>query len=306
MGKLYSLIGALSLFLLVTGFCLPVQAEENVVSEKPEKLYPHPHSLHMNVMGQNVPEFNRADVMDWAKLIHEMRDAASTLSISPEIQMLLDVVTPTEMSDSDQYVVINELNTILMAWAESERSEKKVQNDLDLQWQIRARLIEHFPSLALRQPGAELSTMTCLTCHNNEGMQTGTYLKQHSLSRLNAETVLDCFAEALAEGRKFGECETLAESLNQTDIEPYKASRNYIQRKKKDTDISFFVAFQPEDPYTFKPLLKNLLCVECHGSGRKVDEIRGKDGKMKKIPLLYGLGAGDDDSAQDITHLREN
>jgi hypothetical protein len=306
MGKLYSLIGALSLFLFVTGFGLPVQAEENVIPESPVKLYPHPHSLHMNVMGQNVPEFNRADVMDWAKLIREMREAAPTLSISPEIQMLLDVVAPTEMSDSDQYAVINELNTILLAWAEAESSEKKVRNDLDLQWQIRARLIHHFPSLALRQPGSELSTMTCLTCHNNEGTQSGTYLKQHSLTRLNAETVLDCFAEALADGGKFGECETLAESLNQTDIEPYTASRSYIQRKKNDTDISFFVAVQPEDPYTFKPLLKNLLCVECHGSGRKVDEIRGKDGKMKKIPLLYGLGAGDNDSAQDITHLREN
>lgn len=305
MGKFNSLIGALSL-LFVAGLCLPLRAEETVPAERPEKLYPDPHSVHLSVMDQNVPEFNRDDVVDWAALIREMQRVSPDVSLSPDIKMLLDVVTPTEMSDSDQNAVINELNGILRFWAEAERSKEIVQDDLGLRWRLRARLIGYLPSLASRQAGSELPAMTCLTCHSGEELQAGTYLKKQNLAPLNTETILDCVAKALAEGRKLEECEKLAETPIQADIEPYGGSRNYIQRKKKDTDISFHVGIQPEDPYTFKPLLKNLLCVECHSVGRKNNEIKKKDGTLKKVPLFYGLGAGVADSAQEATHLGGN
>jgi hypothetical protein len=63
-----------------------------------------------------------------------------------------------------------------------------------------------------------------------------------------------------------------------------------IQRPLPEGDIPFHVAIRPADPYPFKPLLKRLVCTECHAHGRTVERIRGRQGEMKGIPIFYGAG----------------
>jgi hypothetical protein len=67
--------------------------------------------------------------------------------------------------------------------------------------------------------------------------------------------------------------------------------KKFIQRSDTKGEIPFFVAVHPENPYTFKPLLKKLVCIECHSRERKVDKVMGHNGKVKDIPIFYGVGS---------------
>lgn len=60
----------------------------------------------------------------------------------------------------------------------------------------------------------------------------------------------------------------------ETAMKPDGVWKKYIVRK--DTHgMPFLEAVQPADPYTFKPLLKRLVCVDCHGPDSKVKVFYG-------------------------------
>jgi TorA maturation chaperone TorD len=61
-----------------------------------------------------------------------------------------------------------------------------------------------------------------------------------------------------------------------TAMKPDGVWKKYIQRKDTHGNPPYLEAVHPEDPYTFKPLLKRLVCRECHGPD-------------SKIKVLYGL-----------------
>ena len=53
--------------------------------------------------------------------------------------------------------------------------------------------------------------------------------------------------------------------------------KKYIVRKEITSGSSYLDAVHPEKPYTFKPLLERLVCVDCHGLDSKVKVLYGLD-----------------------------
>jgi hypothetical protein len=59
-------------------------------------------------------------------------------------------------------------------------------------------------------------------------------------------------------------------------MDPKTFWRRNIQRKEIATGTPYLLdAFHPEKPYTFKPLLERLVCVDCHGPDSKVKTFYG-------------------------------
>lgn len=298
MGKRNRLIGTCCLLWLVAVLPFPALAAEEIPTDRDGKKYPHPHTVHMSMMEQNPPDFIKDDVLDWPGLVRDLKAAPPALPLSVEVRMMLAGLKTTELSNNDRLVLVNELNKILATWTETEAGKQGIPPK-EMKWRMRERLTGLFPSLASREPvkakpGAQLPKITCGTCHESQVAQTREYLERNNLTVFDEKTVLDCFTRAIAGERGFGECEAMAEMLKKTRIEPYGPLRNFIQRPRQETEIDFFVAIHPEDPYTFKPLLKKLVCIECHAVERKVkvEKIKGHDGKEKDMPLFYGTGAG--------------
>lgn len=296
MGKRNRLIGTCYLFWLFAALCSPALAVEETPTAKDGKKYPHPHTIHMRVTERNLPDFTRDDVLDWPGLVQDLKAAPTALPLSVELEMMLAGLNKKmELSNSDRQVLVNELNNILAIWAKAETG--KGMRPEDLKWRMRDRLVELLPSLPRKEPakpGSHLPKITCGTCHEDQVQQAKDYMKQQNLTIFDEKTVLECFAKAIAGEKGFGECETMAEMLKKTRIEPYGPLRNFIQRPLNEKEISLFVALHPENPYTFKPLLKKLVCLECHGFDRKVkvEKVKGHDGKEKDMPIFYGAGAG--------------
>ena len=71
-------------------------------------------------------------------------------------------------------------------------------------------------------------------------------------------------------------------------LKHYNNLKKFIVRPDIHGNPLILEAVHPENPYTFKPLLKRLVCVDCHGPAREIDEIRHADGKTHKIKYLYG------------------
>jgi len=134
--------------------------------------------------------------------------------------------------------------------------------------------------------------ITCGTCHETQTEMIAEYLQRHGLTTLNEKTILDCFVLAIEGKKGFGECEDLAGVFKKTQIKPYGPLKNFVQRQRRETELPQFTAVRHESPHTFKPMLKKLVCVQCHAVGRKVTQIPGPDGKMKDVPLFYGAGSG--------------
>jgi cytochrome c551/c552 len=51
--------------------------------------------------------------------------------------------------------------------------------------------------------------------------------------------------------------------------------KKYIQRKEVTSGSPYLDAVHPEKPYTFKPVLERLVCVDCHGHDSKVKTLYG-------------------------------
>jgi len=296
MGKRNRLIcSCCSLFWLLATLYSPALAADETPTDKDGKKYPHPHTVHMRVMEQNQPDFTRDDVSDWPEFVRDLRAAPPALPLRTEVRMMLAGLKTGELSRSDQQVLVNELNNIMTLWAAAEAG--KGMEPLAMKWRMRDRLAGLFPSLAEKKPlkpETQLPKITCGTCHETQVQRTREYIEGKNLTAFDEKTVLDCFAGAMAGERGFDECEEMAEMLKKTRIEPDGPLRNFIQRPRQETEIDFFVAIHPENPYTFKPMLKKLVCIECHSVERKVkvEKIKGPDGKEKDMPLFYGVGAG--------------
>jgi hypothetical protein len=102
--------------------------------------------------------------------------------------------------------------------------------------------------------------------------------------------VVECFARAVAERRAAQDCLARADALRAARVEARGPLSGIVQRGLQEGDIALFSALRPRDPYTFKPLLNRLICPQCHGHGRTVDRVKGRQGEMKGIPLFYGEG----------------
>jgi len=275
--------------------------EEQVTKSK--KKYLHPHSLHLEAMGQKAADISVNEVKDWPDFLRSLQGKLQVLPLSEEGRMFISGLKPGSVNDDDKTAVVNELNRLLADEAlgsriknililsnESRKAESayiKTKSADDMKWFNRNVISDIFPQIPRKAKGTELKKITCATCH--EG-----YAKAEKDVReagINEGVVMACFSKAMAGDVAIDDCMEKANMLKSAKIQPYGPLKNYIQRKNSEGEQPFLVAVHPENPYTFKPLINKLLCLECHGQDRKVTKVKGKDGKMKDIPIFYGLGA---------------
>lgn len=282
--KLKGLIILVSALLFMS---IPAWAEDAV--SKQGKKYPHPHTLHMEVMEQGPADFSSDEIGDWPDFVRSLQKKTSTLPFSQEGRMAINDLKPDSLSSDDKAMLVSELNRLLRDKTVA-GIKGKTQNTEDLKWVNRNVIAALFPHISRKEKGKGLKKITCASCHEAYAQTE----KNAEKNKVDEKMVLDCFSNVISgktEGKESMEdCLKMADTLKKSRIQPYGPLRNVIQKNVLEGDIPFLVALHPEEPYTYKPLLKRLVCIECHGQERKIDKIKARDGKTKKIPVFYGYG----------------
>lgn len=270
---------------------------------KEKKKYPHPHALHSEAVSEKNVDFSMDEIKDWPEFLRALQSRMNVLPLSDEARMVIKGFKPENPSNDEKAFSVNEVNKMLASErlgaqaksvtafsAETKRLEadyKNTRNKEDLKWLNRGIINDMFPQVARKSKVRELSKITCTTCHE----AYAPIEKELKEAAIDERAVMECFSMAIRGERPMEECIEKANIFKKSKIEDYGPLRNFIQRPDTKGEIPFFAAVHPEDPYTFKPLLKRLVCLECHGQDRKVTKVKGSDGKMKDILIFYGLGS---------------
>lgn len=270
---------------------------------KEKKKYPHPHTLHSEVMSEKSADLSIDEIKDWPVFLKNLQGNLNNLPLGDEARIVIRGFKPENLGNDEKTLVIGELNKLLAderlvsqarkvasLSAETKRAESDYRNTKtreDLRLLNRSILNDVFPQIERKQKIRELGKITCTTCHEAYAPVE----KELKEAGVDEKSVMDCFSSAIKGEGMIEECVEKANVLKRSKIEDYGPLRNFIVRADTKGEIPFFVAAHPENPYTFKPLLKRLVCVECHGQDRKVTKVRGSDGKIKDVPVFYGLGS---------------
>jgi hypothetical protein len=281
-----------------------VWAGEEIPPQK--KKFPHPHAVHLEMVEQSTPEFAVEEIANWAEFLRSFQTKIELFSLGADVRRLVSRARPETMNADEKAIVVSELNRLLgqpnagirgkqaaPASAETRKAAaryRKTRAPDDLRWLHRNLICDFFPQIARKTKDSELPPITCVTCH--EGYAPAEQPRAEGLAAPDADerAVAECFAKAVAEGRSIQECLARAEALKAARIESPGPLRGIVQKRLPEGEIPLFAAMRPEDPNTFKPLLKRLVCTQCHGQGRTADRVKGRKGEMKAIPLFYGEG----------------
>ena len=297
-GGAIALVGAL--------LCLwsAVWAGEEIPPQK--KKFPHPHAVHLEIVEQSTPELVIEEIARWPEFVRSFQTKLELFFLGAEVRRLLARARPETLTADEKAIVVGELNRLLRqpnagirggqaapasaATKEAGARYRKTQAPDDLRWLHRNLIGDVFPQIARKVRDTELPPITCVTCH--EGYAPTERRRAGGLAApdVDERTVVECLAKAVAEGGSIQECLAKAEALRAARIEPLGPLGGMIRKRLPEGDIPLFAAMRPEEPHTFKPLLKRLVCTQCHGHGRTVDRVKGPQGEMKGIPLFYGEG----------------
>lgn len=273
-------------------------SDEGVVA-KDGKKYPHPHTLHLEALSERTADFSVDEIKDWPAFLQSLKGKFNILPFSAGAEMTIRDFKPAILNSDEKTMVVNEINRLLtddkfisrvkglVAFSrDTEKTEaeyNKTRSKEDLRWLNRNIINDMFPQTLRIGKVKELRKMTCATCHEAWGKE--------EFKEINETVVMECFSKALAGEKGMEECIEKAKLLKESRIEDPGPLKQFIQRSDTKGDIEFFVGVRPENPYTFKPLLKRLVCIECHSRERKVDKVMGRDGKVKEISIFYGAGS---------------
>ncbi|MBI5212074.1 MAG: hypothetical protein HY957_01715 [Nitrospirae bacterium] len=287
----------------------PVWSEEPVSKKK--KKYPHPHALHLEAMSQTAADLSMDEIKDWPGLMKSIKGKIDILPLSAEARAIIGAFRPEAMNSDEKSVVVGEINkllqneklvshvkTVLPLSSGSMKLESdymKSKDTEDLKWMNRSIVSDMFTQIPRKEKVRGLKQITCATCHEAWGPNAWGQVEKGDASgaykaAVDERAVTECFSKVIAGEKGMEECAEMISIIKRSRIQDPGPLAKFIQRKNTKGEIEFFAAIHPEDPYTFKPLLKRLVCLECHGQERKVTKFRGRDGKMKEIPVFYGMG----------------
>jgi len=280
-------------------------------SSKQKKKYLHPHQVHLEARSEISADFSPVEIRDWPGFMRSLQGSAQILRLDPEAKMAIGILKTDGLNDDEKAIVVNMLNKLLLetkpvshvksagqSGSETKKSEavyKKTKDSADLKWLNRSILCDIFPQVTRKKRTKELNKITCSTCHEAWGAKAWGQLddasvKVASMDADSESAVMECISKAIAGKKTVEECVEMVKVVRRSRIEPYGPLQNFIQKSDAAGDLAFFSAVHPEGPYTFKPLLKRLVCIECHSRSRKVDKVIGSDGKVKNIKIFYGAG----------------
>lgn len=279
-------------------------AGEGVPAQKKKLL--HPHAVHLDIVEQSTPELAVEEIGSWAELLRSFAARVDVFAVEPEVRRLLARVRPEAVSADEKAIVVGELNRLMRqpnagmrgappapASAEAKQAAlryRKSKAPDDLRWLNRSLIADVFPQIARKARDPEIPPITCVTCHEGYAPAQPLPAEGRAVADADERAVTECFARAVAERRSVQECLARADALRAARIASLGPLTGTIQRRLPEGDVPLLAAIRPEAPYTFKPLLKRLVCTQCHGHGRTVDRVKGRHGEMKGIPLFYGEG----------------
>ena len=309
-GGLRHFLAISSAFIIVSGLWHSAWAEAGAPEEKK---YPHPHAVHLHARGGETANLSAGEIDDWPEFVRSLRDTlrapVSEKLFRLESRMLLAGIRPAMVTEDAKVSIISEFNRqiadeSLMSRLGSDVTSspgtkewiatyRKSGSPEDLRWLNRSVLSDIFTQVPRKQrKGVELAQITCTTCHEiSNDRQADAGANGSASSAIIERDVMDCFSSALTGERSMEECVEKANLLRGIKIKEPGPLKDVFQRSNPEDVNTFLVAVHPEDPYTFKPMLKKLVCLECHSKARKVDKVVGADGKIKDVPLFYGAGS---------------
>ena len=280
---------------------------------KQTKKYPHPHQIHMEAKSESSAEFSADEIGDWQGFMRSLQGKGRNLPLDSKDKMIISYLNQDDMSSDDKGLVINIMNKLLVEkgvashgqgiWQISSETKKmdavykKTKENADLKWLNRSLLCDIFPQVKRKKRTGELKNITCATCHEAQGPRAWGKLdptgQQSPVEEAVSESgVMECISKAIAGERTMEECVDMVKAVRKSVIEPYGPLKNFIRKTDAKGELPLLAAVHPEDPvYAFKPLLKRLVCLECHSRARKVDWVMGSDGKPKKIKIFFGAGS---------------
>ncbi|RJX30514.1 MAG: hypothetical protein C4525_12330 [Desulfarculus sp.] len=288
----------LLLVLALTFTCSTVGAVETSDGKK----YPDPHDIHLG-MYKSIPSvgFSVRMIKNWPVFMRSLRDKIDKLPVRHEIKLFVKSLMPNLLSDDDKAIVVSELNKLLgdvKLYAKMESSTKysKTTNTLlanynktkvaeDLEWLNRSVLSDVITAAPTADYAEglkykKLRNISCTTCHEDWAKS----VKPASTMALRA---------AVAPPSRLAGLKIYA-SQGGPVVADEEYMRNYENLKKLivRTDVVgkpfLLEGVRPDSPYTFKPLLKRLVCVECHGYDRPVKALIKEDGKKDVVKVFYG------------------
>lgn len=273
-------------------------SDEGIVTKQGKK-YPHPHTIHLEALSQRTADFSIDEIKDWAGFLQSLRNRLNVLPFSTEAKIMISGFKHSALNSDEKAFVVTEINRLLAdegifsqlksIVAFSDQTKKleaeylKTNSKEDGKWLNRSIINDVFPQTFRIGKVKGLKKMTCATCHEA--------WDKEEFKDINERAVMECFSNAIAGEKGMEECIEKAKLLKESRIEDPGPLKKFIQRSNTKGDIPSFVAVHPETPYTFNPLLKRLVCIECHSRERKVDKVMGRDGKVKDIQIFYGVGS---------------
>ena len=277
---------------------MPKWTDEGVVTKQGKK-YPNPHAVHLEALSQRTADFSTDEIKDWTGFLQTLRNKLNVLPLSPEAKITMSGFKYGALNSDEKAFIITEINRLIadekMAVqleniaAFSDQTKKleaeylKTKSEEDSKWLNRSIINDMFPQTVRVGKVKGLKKMTCASCHE-------AWAKEE-FKDINERVVMECFSKAISGEKGVDECIEKAELLKESKIKDPGPLKKFIQRSNTKGEIPFLVAVHPEDPYTFKPVLKRLVCIECHSRERKVDKVMGRDGKVKDITIFYGVGS---------------
>lgn len=251
------------------------QAAEVTLKMK-EKGIREPHQVHLEI-AKYIPsvsvKFSNKGIKDWKGFVGSLKSKLDSMPFSPGIKAMIKGFRPGFLNKADKAMVINELNKLLTnpdlssnvkgvvkfskATQKAEKLYKKKWTEDNLKWLNRSIMNDMFPQTPRIErvddkKYAKMRNFICEACHE---FLTTTRVK-----------------------------------LDENYLKEHDKTKRYIIRTGTAGTPPLLEAVSPKNPYTFKPTLNRLVCVECHSPAQQVKKILRPDGKTWVVPVFYGEG----------------
>lgn len=294
--------------IFVLAFAL-LSATVNATETSEKKKYPDPHSIHLGIYKEIPPiGFTVRRIKDWPKFIRSLQDNIDKLAVGNEIKLFLKSLMPNLLSRDDKAIIVSQLNKFLdkpdfYAQMKDVVKYSKTTKTLlanyhrtkafeDLKWLNRS-ILSDLITVAPRVDYAKgikfrkLRNISCTTCHESWGRE----VKVAAISAGPISVLPSKRRQVLQSDRRM---KVMTQNSKVPKIvaddeflRNYDNLKKFIVRPEVVLEPLLLRGVRPENPYIFKPLLKRLVCVECHGYNRPVKQLI-KDGKPDVVKVFYG------------------
>jgi len=312
-GKFVLITTLLAAAVIVPIFAGTSSVQAGSVDDTQKSKVRDPHLVHFEI-GKDVPPigFTVGEIKDWPNFVKTLQSRLFDLPFSEEMQFLIDSLMPHLTSVEEQKVIVSEINQFLVnpgfysqmkaktTFSDTTENLRKTylstKTQEDLKWLNRSiinDLIPQAPRVAVAEGKKfeKLRNINCLTCHeawdrNQPGNKSD--VNQIGAVPTDLQKLTEMISAQLIHSRPSPPPKPDKIRADDEFMRNYDNLKKFIVRPKLYGNPVLIEAVHPGNPYTFKPLLKRLVCLDCHALDRGVDKIQHADGKTHRVKFFYG------------------